>query len=432
MSSILDQVVSGTPLSLMMGAAVLLALALWLAWRRPGLALMFALAWLAVRPELLWGGPHIGLGWGLHRTLLVVALIANAMHFGLRKSINWPIVALIVVLGLNLLFGELHRELTADFMLTSLTLLALPFAVSHVMLDPEFRRSYASVIALTPLLSVMIGALLQLAGIHTMFANLHDRLEGATGNAAVFAMLAFAGFAVALHEAVREERLGAVALVSVNLALVMLSGTRMAILASAVLLIAYVTASEQLPERLRRNRIVVLLALFLVGAIVALYVPTLYDRMFEGLGRSDVWQYFYGEFLLSPFFGRGIGSGFLTEVEWPGHLERPYLPVPHNEYLHLLVIGGVLGLIVCLVGMVVWYWALVQAASPRDRQFLVALVPALVVYAMTDNILIYSSALGLYVYLGTICGSTNVQPSISSAEDGARHHRPDVVTHPEV
>jgi teichuronic acid biosynthesis protein TuaE len=409
-------------------AAAILALALWLAWRRPAQALMFALASLAIRPELLWGGPHIGVGWGLHRILLVVALIANAIHFGLRKSINWPIVALLVIFGLNLLFGELHRELTVGFMLTSLMLLALPFAVSQVMLDPEFRRTYALVIALTPSLSVGIGVLLQLAGIHTMFANLHDRLEGATGNAGVFALLAFAGFAVALHEAVREGRLRPVALVGMNLALLILSGTRIAMLASAVLMLAYVAASEELRQRLLRNPVIVVVALLLVGAAVTPYIPKLYGRIFEGLDRSDVWQYFYGEFLRSPFVGRGIGTGFLTEIEWPDNLERPYLPVPHNEYLHLLVIGGVLGLIVCLIAIVLWYWNLLRAASPRDREFLLALGSALAVYAITDNILIYSSALGLYVYLGVICRSTDVQSSIAAADHGAGNRGAGVVT----
>src|SRR5687768_7956197 len=89
-------------------AAAVVALALWVAWRRPALMLAPALAALAVRPQLLWGDRNVGYEWGLHQTLLVIGLAINALHFGLRQSINSPILALTVVLGLNLLFGHLH------------------------------------------------------------------------------------------------------------------------------------------------------------------------------------------------------------------------------------------------------------------------------------------------------------------------------------
>lgn len=430
MTAVPDIGASGTILALGLGV-VFLGFTLWLTWCRPALALTAAMTSLAVRPQLLWGGPHISSGWGLHQTLLVVALLANAMHFGLRKSINWPILALTLVFAFSLLFGQPHPKLTVGFMLASLVLLALPFAASQVILDPDFRRAYALVIALTPLLSTAVGVVLQGAGTHTMFANLNDRLEGATGNAAVFAMLAFAGFAVALHEAVREGRLASVALVGVNLALLILSGTRVAMIASAVLVLAYIAASEQLRERLCRYPAVIVSLLLLVGAAVTPYVPKLYHRMFEDLGRSDVWQFYLQEFSFSPFFGRGIGSGFLTDVEWPQHLEKPYMPVPHNEYLHLLVMGGVFGSIACLVAIVAWYWTLLQAALPRDREFLIALAPALAIYAVTDNILIYSSGLGLYIYFGIIYRPTSLQLPVSTTAKVARDAGTSVVTRPE-
>jgi hypothetical protein len=120
-------------------AALVLALALSVAWRRPALMLAPALAALAIRPQLLWGDRNVGYEWGLHQTLLVIGLAVNALHFGLRRSINWPILALTVVLGLNLMFGALHDDLTTGLMLTGLSLLALPFAFTHVNLAPDAR-----------------------------------------------------------------------------------------------------------------------------------------------------------------------------------------------------------------------------------------------------------------------------------------------------
>jgi hypothetical protein len=53
-------------------------------------------------------------------------------------------------------------------MLTSLAILALPFAFTQVVLEPGSRRWYALTTALAPLISVAIGAL-QSAGLLSWF-----------------------------------------------------------------------------------------------------------------------------------------------------------------------------------------------------------------------------------------------------------------------
>jgi O-antigen ligase len=369
-----------------------------------------ALAALAIRPQLLWGDRNVGYDWGLHQSLLVLALTVNALHFGIRRSINWPILALLAVFGLNLLFGHLHDDLTTGLMLAGLSLLALPFAVTHVILAPDARGVCTLVAALAPLLSVAVGALVQAAGIHTMFADVHDRLEGATGNAGVFGALAFAGFAVALHESVVRPsgRFWMGALASVNLVLVILSGTRTSMLASAVLLLAYVLASEPFRERWRRSRAMVFFGIGLVGAALTIYAPALYSRVFDSLGRSGIWQRFYEEFWRSPIFGRGIGSAFITRKP----LELLYA-APHNEYLHLLAVGGALGFVLCMAGIALWFSDIVRTAAPDDRKFLLSVAGALAVYALADNILVYPTVLGLFVYLGVIGQPKDASSAIS-------------------
>jgi O-antigen ligase len=410
-------------------AALVLGLTLWVAWRWPALLFVPALTALAIRPQLLWGDHNIGYEWGLHQTLLVVALAANALHFGVRKSISWPILALLVVFALNLLFGDLHPDLTTGLMLTGLSLLALPFVVTQVNLAADARHVCALTIVFTPILSVAVGLLLQATGVHTTFGGIHDRLEGATGNSAVFGLLAFAGFAVALHEAAvpPQGRHWMGALASVNLALVILSGTRMSMLASAILLLAYVLTSEQFRERLRRSRAIVVVGVCLIGAALAVYAPTLYERMFTGSGRAEIWERFYDEFWRSPIFGRGIGSAFITD----NPLELLYA-APHNEYLHLLVVGGLFGFILCVVGIVLWYWDLVRTAPYHDRAFLLAVAPALAVYAVTDNVLTYPTALAVFVYLGVIRQSADLRSPRPTAEDGAQGRRTDATACPEI
>jgi hypothetical protein len=143
---------------------VLLVLVLWLVWRRPTLVLMIALASLALRPQLLWGGPEIGYAWGLHHTLIVLGLAANALRHGIRLHGGWPVAALLATFVLGLALGDLHPKLTLPFMLMSLGILVLPFTFTQVVLAPGSRRAYALVIMITPLLSVVLGVLLQLSG----------------------------------------------------------------------------------------------------------------------------------------------------------------------------------------------------------------------------------------------------------------------------
>jgi hypothetical protein len=390
-------------------AGALLALLAWLGWRRPTWLFLLALAALALRPELLWGGPAVGYEWGLHQTLLVLALAANALHYGLRRSVNWPVLALLATFVLSLAFGNLHPKLTLPFMLESLALLALPFAFTQVVLEPGSRRVLALTIMLLPLLSVALGGLLQLLGLREVFSYERwvgewYRLPGAVDDAATFAVLAFAGFAVALHEATRPGRRFAAPLAVLNFVLVVLSGTRMAIAACAVLAFAYALLSEGLRDLVRQNRGKTLVAGGVVAAAFVAYWPTLMWRMYGGepgnlqiSGRDQAWSFFYGEFLRSPLFGRGIGAALVAARDW---LQDWAFPLPHNEYLRLLVDGGIAGCALVALAIALWYRSLLEVASPNDRTFLFALLPAVGLYAITDNVLSYSTALALYAYLG--------------------------------
>jgi O-antigen ligase len=397
----------------------LLALLAWLSWRRPTWLFLLALASLAIRPQLLWGGPPVGYEWGLHQTFFAFALLVSATRYGVHRTVPWPILALVAVFVLNPLLGNLHRDVSVALMLVSLALFALPFAFTQVILAPGSRRMLALTIAVTPLLSVALGGLLQAADLRAVFRY---RLEGATGNAAVFGMLAFAGFAVALHEWTRPGRRYAIYLATLNLALVILSGTRMAIFASAVFVGTYAALSEALRQQLKQQRRTALAGVGLLAAILVAYWPTLIGRIFaddgetlELSGRDELWSFYWQEFLFSPWFGRGLGAGVVAAEKWYGFA----LSTPHNEYLHLLVIGGVVGFVLIAGAILLWYRQLLRVASPNDREFLLALAPALAAYAVTDNILTYSSALALYAYLGMVL--TLPSPfALSSAEERTR------------
>jgi O-antigen ligase len=379
----------------------LLALALWLGWRMPTGLLLLALAALAVRPQIYFDAPEVGIGWGLHQTLLLVALLINTAKYGVRKVINWPILALMAVFALNLAFGDLDPKVKLPLMFSAFGVLALPWMFTQVVLAPGSRRACALTIAFLPLLSVAIGAVQTLLGAQPFFTH---RLEGATGNAAVFALLAFAGFVVALHESTRRGRPFLGLLATINLALVVLSGTRMAMFASSLFLAVYVVTSPSLIEHWRRRWIELLVGVALVAGAALYYWPTLRWRSFDaddGLrlsGRDEIWSLYYHQFQMSPTFGRGLGSGFVGALYWLNFA----VPAPHNEYLHLLVVGGVVGGAACFAAIFWWFRQLWQTVATNDHAFLMALLPALAAYAVTDNVLIYATGLALFAYLGVL------------------------------
>jgi hypothetical protein len=97
--------------------------------------LAIALASLAVRPQLFFGGPPVGYDCGLQHTLLLLALAVNALRHGVRRSINWPLGALTAAFALGLAAGDLHPKRTFPLLAMSLAVLALPWCFTSVVLS---------------------------------------------------------------------------------------------------------------------------------------------------------------------------------------------------------------------------------------------------------------------------------------------------------
>ena len=160
-----------------------------------------------------------------------------------------------------------------------------------------------------------------------------------------------------------------------------------------------------LRDLVRRNRGKALVAAAVVAAAFVAYWPTLMMRMFGatlatcssrgviGPGRSST---------ASSSRARCSDAASAPGSSPPGTGSRTgRYPLPHNEYLHLLVNGGIAGFALVAIAIALWYRQLLEVASPNDRAFLFALLPALGIYAITDNVLSYATALALYAYLAS-------------------------------
>jgi hypothetical protein len=98
-------------------------------------------------------------------------------------------------------------------------------------------------------------------------------------------------------------------------------------------------------------------------------------------GRLAAWRFFWGVAQENIWFGRGLGTGTIANQ---GEVNRAFR-VPHNEYLRILVDGGVIGLAVVLAGYVLMARQMLRACPPEHRSLLVAGLAVLAIDAVLNN-----------------------------------------------
>jgi hypothetical protein len=76
--------------------------------------------------------------------------------------------------------------------------------------------------------------------------------------------------------------------------------------------------------------------------------------------------------------------------------------LPHNEYLRLLVDGGLVGAALYGLAALAWGWRVLDLIRPGERPFAWALFLALGAYALTGNVLIMPAGVLPFLYLAIL------------------------------
>ncbi len=100
-------------------------------------------------------------------------------------------------------------------------------------------------------------------------------------------------------------------------------------------------------------------------------------------GRALIWRYFLEAIDVNVWFGRGIGTGAMLLVDD----DRVSSAAAHNEYIRLLVDAGIFGLVVFIVGFVLWIRSNLRWMNRDERVLMISFVVALALYSLTDNTL---------------------------------------------
>jgi O-antigen ligase len=403
-------------IAITLGGAAGVALG-WLGWRRPAAFLAIVLASFAIGPQWILAGylPRslLALALPAQKGLLLAAVAANAVRFGLRRDIvSWPLLAVALLAAQSVVLADLEPRLTLSAMAFAALDLALPWSLVYLVVAPGSRARYALLMALLAAACVAAGLVLHLMDVRGLYfgsATRGLRLNGAS-NAGWLACLAFAGFAIALHEALRRRHLGFACLAAGNVLIAVLTGGRMGIGACLVLAVAYLGFAQ---PRIGPRGIIAMgiggaLGLLLLSAsLVQGYHADRLGGVFSLSGRDTIWAGYFQQFLDSPLFGRGLGAGALG---------ASYFDLPHNDYLRLLVEGGVVGLVIYGGAVLLWGRRVIALVAPDERPFVRALFLALAVYALTDNVLTMAPALVPFVYLALILGEPDARSDPPSSK----------------
>jgi O-antigen ligase len=376
---------------------------------RLALPLFFATASLAAGPRFLLvdSCPPSTLSW--FETLQGVAIFVCLLLVGGRSGFHsrprpWPVLAvafmLLQTIALALTTG-LDPPREGSSVIQAALALSFPWMFVVVRFDDRDAVRHAHVLMAIPALSVCLGFLLQILGDWSVVIGRWEtvvRLQGAT-RADYLAAYALAGSAIALHEYVGRRSFAALILACTNLVILVFTGGRMGMLATAVWLCVYLLRSRAFRETLRGlgRRLWVGAAVLFVA--VAIYLPSLRYRMsgwsdlsLRLSGREEIWAHYFEAYLSRPIWGLGLGAA---------QPQILHAVLPHQEYLRLLVEGGVVGASLYLLAIGRWTRSLRKELLPRDRGFLTASMVAIAVHALTDNP-ISATYWSLFLYLGTL------------------------------
>jgi O-antigen ligase len=303
-----------------------------------------------------------------------------------------------------------HSDLTLQQAARSLVGDVTPFLLFFCVKPPGWGAAMRRAITLAPALSVVLGMLLDIAGLRSVFLESGGLRLAGLGHPAFLAGVCLPALYAGLIGWLRTAAPAESGLIGINLTILFLTGARApaayaAIVVGGSLLLAPGSAVS------RAHRLV-LVAAGLTAIPVLLIVGQNYHslRLFEVLngnaadlsGRQLLWPMFEAAAAKAPWFGWGLGSGNLVIPQTSPIVELLHTSAAHNEYLRFQVEGGYVGRTLFIVLFVLW--AITHTRRlPALEQVVVRLVfLAFAAHAMTDNVLISTPACVFFAFIAAI------------------------------
>lgn len=370
--------------------------------RVPTVIFSVCLLALCYAPEYLGSSAGVFAHPQLPKGLIYFAVLGMALRRGIRPRYLIVTGAYLVLALLSWLWGHLNPALTLSQVLSSFVTLTVGWTALAVAWDYDSDVKFLRVLAALPVACVLLGFLLQAAGLHSLFRagtgfDLTTRLQGAS----IPDQLALSAFVGAVTGSIcyrlTRWRWAPILVVAdaVILALTVSRGASIALglaMLWPMLRFAFGSREEHRIVTARWMRIGAILVV--VGAVLAYVVPSLLARNSSGTyiqsqgivydktsGRSQAWSEFYAIAKKSSLFGHGLGSGPITTIQEKGFLAQ------HNEFLRLFLEGGYIAGGLVLLAIVGLISICILRSPPRVRIDLLGLAVGFAVLSYTDNTL---------------------------------------------
>lgn len=314
---------------------------------------------------------------------------------------------ILIYIFFNLTFGVLFDEnrFGSIFLNSIYAFIIPPFLFWRY---PDlYRYNFLSVVKSLPSILFIIGIIMNIVGLHPLFRIDYDgsiRLQ-ATSIPSNYAMTIL--FAILAHtidiKSYRSSKIWFLLYLTFLLILLFLTGSRMGLFC-AILIIVF-----NMYKQINLNRfpkIIFLLIFFLTTVFIFIFKNSRNSSDTNNIntsGRETAWVFFWDEYKLNQMHGIGMGNSLRYFKS--GEIE--YFTTPHNEYLRLLLEGGLLLFIFVFIAILFSFYKLIQryrVSQKKNLYYLMVLYLVILIYSITDNIFStyqsYIYFLLFVVYLG--------------------------------
>lgn len=387
-----------------------------LAWRHLNAA---CVAWLLVSGLTLEMTLHDLIGPAAYGITIAVVKAAQlalgvlcVLRYGPRLDAFNPAWAFAAMFATGFVHG-LHPGLTPADSLRSLLGSVAPFVFCFSRLPFRWAQAVVRATRWVPLLSVVGGTALNLAGLRPLFVDSGGERLAGLGHPAFLAGVCLPALYACLIRLYRDGRRGDLVLLGVNLLVLLLTGAR-APLAYGVAVIALSFAFVSSPALPARRRWLLLLGAATLLPLLALFSDALSDmRLFNLLtsdtanlsGRDLLWPPFEQAAVSASWLGWGVGAGNFIIPSGSEVAELLHTWAAHNEYLRIAVEGGQLGRALLIGAFVLWAIGHTTRLPPAERRIMRLIFIAFAAHAATDNVLISTPACVLFSFVAAVFAS---------------------------
>jgi len=324
---------------------------------------------------------------------IILLSVPAMVRFGIHRARAAPIAAVFLIFVLTYLFADRHPMLSASAPVVTLIGMSAPFIFLLIRWPERVTEKHIRLLCLLPAISVGIGAAFHLTGLYPVSVTEYNgafRLQGANipPHLAFLAFVAFFASMVAVKRFPRHM-LAYYALMGANFLIMLLTGTRGALVAALAMVLAF---AFDLLKQFLKGKTAVIVPLVGFIAILALSVALQWDNIMKRSfgqtdtevnlsGRTEAWEFFLSGVKDSPWFGRGLGAVLVSN---DGTIDKSF-SVPHNEYIRFYYDGGIVGATLLFGALLLVFFEAYRKA-PRDiRLCLAAFLVGFAVYSFSDN-----------------------------------------------